>query len=383
MKWLMIGKHRSLSSHRLNFHRVLHFFHLLTSHFISLTFFNRLKYDLQLESIVPQEENLKFTTGWDIKAREAIRNAVKLKRQLIDDVLSDIANFFGKSVGIKHIQTTPPSKIFDELKRAEQYDDPEQPKYKTAATRLRDLLISRINGLLDNVSQFLEYDEKESSTCKDRQVSTMIVTQSHDSQEQSSDSCSPRNFSTTLSEDISDLEDCEDLISSIEMFAPHLPAVLIEVYQPRLYELRSMVGSAKRAHMLQIEEVISSDADAFHNLKELFNFHMRKGDRYYMKETADALNKLLKDLAEKVSNDLRVGKLWLAVTTLLPSFQHWSQYINELNHLQSYPIYENLVNSIGRAIRGRKKSKSTVSHHPLDSTISWMKLNVLSIRHIR
>ena len=84
-----------------------------------------------MESIVSQEENLKFRTGWDIDAREATENLIKLKRQMIDDVLSDIANFCGKSVDIKHIQTTPPSKIFDELKRAEQYDDQEQPKYKT------------------------------------------------------------------------------------------------------------------------------------------------------------------------------------------------------------------------------------------------------------
>ena len=34
-----------------------------------------------MESLVSQEENLKFKSGWDIDAREAIRNAVKLKRR--------------------------------------------------------------------------------------------------------------------------------------------------------------------------------------------------------------------------------------------------------------------------------------------------------------
>ena len=306
-----------------------------------------------MESLVSQEENLKFKSGWDIDAREAIRNAVKLKQQLIDDVLSDIANFCGKSVDIKHIQTTPLSKIFDELKRAEQYDDQEQPKYKTAATRLRDLLISSIIGLLDNALRFLGHQETKTNTFKERyENSSLIVIQANDSQNLRRYSNLSSASSTKRVDNIANLKDCEDLVSSIEMFAPHLPADLIEIYQPHLYELKSKIELAKRDRMLQIEEAMSSSDDSCRHLMKDFYQSMEKGDQYYMKEIGDRLNLLLKNVAKKVSDYLKLDKLCLAVTTLIPQFSQWVLYMEELNKWN-----EKVVNHFYPAVLYKKKSQ--------------------------
>ena len=272
---------------------------------------------------------------------------------MIGDVLCNIANFCGKAVDIKQIQTTPPSKIFDELKRAEKYDIQGHPKYKAAAILLRELLISRINGLLDSIARFLENDKNGSDSKIGRQVS-VIITQVYDSHKEISDSNLSRKQGTKpssreRSEDILDLKDCEDLLSSVEMFAPHLPADLIEIYQPRLNELKSKVDSAKRAHTIKIENAINSNADDCHDSVALFCKYMKKEDHYHMKETADALNKLLKNVAVKVSNDLKVGKLKLAVTTLLPWFTDWSHYIKRLHQWRSKPTSAKFVKRVSRA----------------------------------
>ena len=100
-------------------------------------------------------------TSSDSDAREALHIAIQSCRQTIDEVLSSIGNFCGKQVNLEEIKAMQPSRIFDELKRAEQYDNQDNSKYKQTATKLRNLLISSVKKILEKASHLLEHDDRE------------------------------------------------------------------------------------------------------------------------------------------------------------------------------------------------------------------------------
>ena len=100
-------------------------------------------------------------TNSDSDARKALHIAIQSSRQTIDELLSSIGNFWCKEVNLKEIKAMSLSTIFDELKRAEQYDNQDKSKYKQTTTKLRNLLISGIKKILEKASHFLEHDDRE------------------------------------------------------------------------------------------------------------------------------------------------------------------------------------------------------------------------------
>ena len=278
-------------------------------------------------------------TNSDSDAREALHIAIQSSRQTIDEVLSSIGNFCDKQVNLEEIKAMQPSRIFDELKRAEQYDNQDNSKYKQTATKLRNLLISSVKKILEKASHFLEHDDREFNDNVSSTDSRGESSYHFRSQEKGTQSASLWG-----TDDISTLEDCENFVKQVEMLTPYLPSDLFGEYQSRLEEIKSMVDSSKKAHLSRINAAISSDANRCHELANLFNYYRRRRDFYQMKDTGDAMNRKLRSVTEKVTIDLQSGKLWFVLSALSASFLHWKKYIDDISLWRSSPAkYSNYL----------------------------------------
>ena len=272
-------------------------------------------------------------TNSDSDAREALHIAIQSGRQTIDELLSSIGNFWGKQVNLKEIKAMSLSRIFEELKRADQYDNQDNSKYKQTATKLRNLLISSVKNILQKASHFLEHDDGELNDNVSSTDSRGESSYHFRSQEKGTQS-----ISLGENDDISTLEDCGNLVKQVEMMTPYLPSDLFGEYQSHLEEIKRMVDSSKKVHLSRIDAARSSDANRCHELIHIFNYYRGKGDFYLMKDTGDVINKVLRSFKEKVTSDLQPGKLWSVLPALIASFSPWKNYIDSVTLWRSSPF---------------------------------------------
>ena len=274
-----------------------------------------------------------------IRQAEQLADMLKCKSDLIGSALSDISSYYCKPTSIDQVRALPPIKLFDDLERAERFG----VRYSTAAKSLHEYLYEDVMTTLRSIQSYIDYDNSsmEMNIEQDDSLQQLKVPQSPSdtSMDEARPSAMLRKPLGLTDSTISCLEECEELVGSVQLFTPFFPLKLFEQYQSSLEETKTMVEKVRRTHDLRISEANNIDAGDCQRSIDLFFRYVWSGDFNRMKDIGDRLNIQSDILIRKIILDLHAGKLLSVLSVSMPLHHRWVDYVYQLQHWKQYPIY--------------------------------------------